>query len=333
MKKSYFEVKRGFVECLPKFFVGFSLALGASLGAYGQQVAIGTSTPGSLYHSAGQVVAKLLTEKGGIKATIQPFASPNVFIPAVNAGELQLGFANIADLTWAIEGKEHFSGRPYKDLRAIAIAFPLRSALFVRKDSDIKTIGDLKGRAVVDGYGSQKVILPMLDAMYGTVGLNRNDMKGVQVANVGAGANAFAAGKTEMFFFGLGAAKVREVDASVKGIRMLSLPNTPEAVASIKKHFAPGHLRLEKPGPGNVGVLTPSYSLAYEAFAFGSTKTSDQTAYQVAKVMYENAKEMGVAFPAMRLFDPKTMASDVGLLKYHPGAIKFYKEVGIWPGK
>jgi TRAP transporter TAXI family solute receptor len=207
------------------------------------------------------------------------------------------------------------------------------SALFVRKDSDIKTIGDLKGRAVVDGYGSQKVILPMLDAMYGTVGLNRNDMKGVQVANVGAGANAFAAGKTEMFFFGLGAAKVREVDASVKGIRMLSLPNTPEAVASIKKHFAPGHLRLEKPGPGNVGVLTPSYSLAYEAFAFGSTKTSDQTAYQVAKVMYENAKEMGVAFPAMRLFDPKTMASDVGLLKYHPGAIKFYKEVGIWPGK
>ena len=308
-------------------------ALGIAGAAWAQQVAIATSNPGSIYHSSGQVLAKLLSEKAGVRATVQPFASPNVFIPSVDAGEIQLGMANIAELTWALEGKEHFSGRPYKNLRAIAVAYPLRSTIFVRKNSDIKTLAELKGRPAVDGFTSQKIILPLLDAMYATVGLKRSDMKAVQVPNVVGGADAFVAGKSDMFFFALGAAKPREVDAGVGGIRMLTVTDTPENLAAIRKHFPPGYIRLEKPGPGNIGVLEPSYSLAYDALVFGSVKTSDNTTYQVAKTMYENAKAMGTAFPPFRLFDPKTMAKESGPLQYHPGAVKFYKEVGIWPGK
>jgi hypothetical protein len=309
----------------------FGLGVAAAAGA--QQVAIGTSNPGSIYHSSGSVIAKLLNEKADVRATIQPFASPNVFIPSVDAGEMQLGLANIAELVWALEGKEHFEGRPQKNLRAVAIMYPLRSAIFVRKDSDIKTLAELKGRRALDGFTSQKIILPLLDAMYATVGMTRKDMKAVQVPNVVAGADVFAAGKADMFFFAIGAAKPKEVDASVGGIRMLTLPNTPEALAKVREHFPPGYLRLENPSPANTGVLAPSYSLAYDALVFASAKASDDVAYKTAKVMYENAKAMGEAFPPFRLFDAKTMARDTSPLQYHPGAIKFYKEVGIWSGK
>jgi hypothetical protein len=211
--------------------------------------------------------------------------------------------------------------------------YPLRSVIFVRKDSDIKSLADLKGRSAVDGFTSQKIILPLLDAMYATVGLTRKDMKGVQVPTVVVGADAFAAGKTDMFFFALGAAKPREVDAAVGGIRMLPLPNTPEALALVRKHFPPGYLRLENPGPGNVGVLAPGHSLAYDALVFAGAKTPDDVAYKVAKTMYENGPAMGEAFPPLKLFDGKTMARDASPLQYHPGAIKFYKEAGVWPGK
>jgi len=312
---------------------GAVFALGAAGAASAQEVAIATSSPGSIYHSSAQVIAKLLSDKAGVRATIQPYASPNIFIPAIDTGEIQLGLANIAELTWALEGKEHFEGRPYKNLRAIAVAYPLRSVIFVRKGSDIKTLAELKGRPAVDGFTSQKIIVPLLDAMYATVGLARSDMKAVQVPTVVAGADAFVAGKTDMFFFALGAAKPREVDAGVGGIRVLTLPNTPASLAAVRKHFPPGYLRLENPGPGNIGVIEPSYSLAYDALVFGSAKTSDATAYQVAKTMYENAKAMGEAFPPFRLFDAKAMAKESGPLQFHPGAVKFYKEVGIWPGK
>ena len=309
-----------------------ALALSLSLAASAQQVSIGTSNPGSIYHSSGSVIAKLLNEKAKIGATIQPYASPNVFIPAVNAGQMQLGLANIAEITWALEGKEHFDGRPHKELRAVAIMYPLRSAIFVRKDSDIKSLTDLKGKRALDGFTSQKIILPLLDAMYGAVGMTRKDMQPVQVPNVVLGADTFAAGRADMFFFAIGAAKPKEVDASV-GIRMLPIPKTAQAEAAIKEHFPPGYLRMERPSPVNVGVLEPGHSLAYDALVFASAKTPENVAYQTAKVMHDNAKAMGEAFGPLRLFDPKVMAKDFGPLQFHPGAVKYYKEIGQWPPK
>ena len=314
-------------------FLAAACAFGASFAVSAQQVAIGTSNPGSIYHSSGSVIAKLLHEKANVRATIQPYASPNIFIPAVNAGQMPMGLANIAEITWAVQGKEHFEGRPHKDLRAVAVMYPLRSAIFVRKDSPIKSLADLKGRPVLDGFTSQKIILPLLDAMYATVDLKRSDMRSVQVPNVVAGADAFAAGKADMFFFAIGAAKPKEVDASVGGIRMLSLPNTPQAEKAVKEHFPPGYIRLEKPSPVNTGVTEPAYSLAYDALVFASSKTPDEVAYQTAKVMRENAKAMGEAFGPFRLFDPSTMAKPFDVVEYHPGAIKYYKEAGIWKGK
>src|SRR3972149_4373637 len=85
--------------------------------------------------------------------------------------------------------------------------------------------------------------------------------------------------------------------------------------------------------PGNPGVLSDSYSLAYDALVFASLKTPDNIAYQTAKVMYENGKSMGEQFGPFRLFDTQTMAKDVSPVEYHPGAVKFYKEAGIWPAK
>lgn len=317
---------------LRRSMIALAVCVGAG-GASAQQVSIATSNPGSIYHSSGTVLAKLLNDKAGVRATVQPFASPNVFIPAVQAGEIQLGLANIAEVSYAVEGSEHFDGRAHKDLRAVAIMYPLRTGIFVRKDSPIKSIADLKGKPVVDGFTSQKIILPLLDAMYATAGLTRKDMRAVQVPNVVAGADAFAAGKAEAFFFALEAAKPREVDASVGGIRMLALPNTPQAEAAVKKHFPHGYLRAEKPSPVNVGVLEPLHSLAYDALVFASSKTPDNVVYQTAKVMHQSAKEMGDAFPPYRLFDPKVMAKKVDPVQYHPGAVKFYQEAGIWPAK
>jgi len=310
-----------------------AIALLAAGAAHAQNVGIAASNPGSLYHSTGTAVAKLANDVAQMKATVYPFASATVYLPAVNAGEYAFGISNVEELRVAMLGIEQFKGRPYADLRATAILYPLRVTYFVRKDSNIRTMTDLKGKRLTDGFSSQKTVPPILDALLATGGLTRADTQPVNVPNVVGGAEAFISGKADAFFFALGAAKVEEANASVGGIRALGIPNTPENLGKIQKHFPPAYLRAEKPGPRNIGVLKPMHAMAYDGVLVASVKTPEDVVYRMVKAMHGHKKVMAAVFGAMNLFDPQDMAKPLGPIQWHPGAVRFYQELGVWPPK
>ena len=297
------------------------------------EIGIAASNPGSLYHSTGTAVAKVANDAAKLKATVHPFASATVYLPAVSAGEYAFGISNVEELRVAVSGAAQFKGRDYGNLRAATILYPLRVAFFVRKDSPIQSIADLKGKRVVDGFSSQKTIPPLLDASYATAGMTRKDITPVNVPNVVAGANAFIQGKADAFFFALGAAKVREADAAVGGIRALDVPNTADNLAKVRQFFQPAYLRPEKPSKPNVGVLAEIHAITYDAALVASTKTSDDDVYALVKAMHANKKMMAEVFGVMNLFDPNRMVKDLGPIQWHPGAQKFYQELGVWPPK
>lgn len=310
------------------------VALAAGLAFVGaasaQTVGMATSNPGSLYHGIGSAVAKAANQSG-LNTTIQPATSPNQYLPLVGANEMEFGVCNLEEFLYAYEGTEWFNGRANPDLRVVGLIMPLQEAIFVRADSDIKTIADLKGKAMVDGYTAQNTILPHLDAMYATAGMTRADMDPVQVPSVVGGADAFMAGDAVGFIFAHGAGKVREADASVGGIRALTVPDTPEALEQIRKHWKTADIVELKPGPGYPGVLEPGPYMEYPQAIFTNAEVSDEVVYQMTKAIYENQKLLAETMPPFRNFDPaKHMVGDVNPGQYHPGAIKFYKEVGIW---
>lgn len=225
--------------------------------ASAQTVGMATSNPGSLYHGIGSAVAKAANDSG-LNTTIQPATSPNQYLPLVNANEMEFGVSNLEEFLYALEGKEWFNGRANPDLRVVALLMPLQEAIFVRKDSDIKTIADLKGKPMVDGYTAQNTILPHLDGMYATAGMTRDDMQPVQVPSVVGGADAFMAGDSVGFIFSHGAGKVREADAAVGGLRALTVPDTPEALAALREHWTTAEVVTIEPGPAYPGVLEPA---------------------------------------------------------------------------
>ena len=317
-----------------RLFSTLTAVAGASLfaltGASAQQLGIATSNPGSLYHSIGTAIAKAANEHG-LSVTIQPATSPNQYLPAVNAGQIEFGIGNLEEFNYALQGKAWFKGSVNPNLRVVALLYPLKEAIFVRKDSKIMSVADLKGKRMTDGFTAQNTILPQLDAIYATAGMTRNDMVKVQVSSVIAGADAFMAGQSDGFIFAHGAAKVREADASVGGIRALPIPNTPEAAAAIKKHWSTGYLVEMKPGPAAPGVLAPGYFIAYPQLIFTNKNVPEATVEKMAKIIYENQAAMAQVFAPMKGFVPKKdMVGNTAPGQYHPGAIKFYKEVGLW---
>jgi hypothetical protein len=306
----------------------------ASAASAQQPIAIATPPSGSIYNSTAAALGKVLADKANIKMTLQALGGSSQYLPIVNAGEVPFGIANVYETNLGVTGQDYFKGRPTKDIRAVAILYPLRNTIFVQKDSKYKTFSDLKGARGPVGFTNQKVLTAVTNASLAPGGITLDDVQGVLVANIVANANAFKEGRTDFFVFALGAAPIREADAAVGGVRALMVKeNTPEVRAAIRKHVSVAYLRPEKPSKANVGVLEEGYLVSYGVNLFASTKTPEDVVYKVVKAMHEHAGEFGKVFPPLNLLKKDAMAQEIDGVEYHAGAIKFYKEVGQWPPK
>ena len=312
-----------------KLFASMTLGIGLMIAgpASAQNVGIATSNPGSLFHNIGTAVANAANE-AGLNATIQPATSPNQYLPFVASGGIEFGVANLQEVNYALEGKEWFSGSVNPDLRIVAMIMPLREAIFVRADSDIMSIADLKGKPMVDGYTAQQTIIPQLDAMYATAGLTRSDMQPVNVASVVAGADAFIAGESVGFIFAHGAGKVREADAAVGGLRALPIDNTEENLKTVREHW-PVAFFTEIEGGSTPGVAETAWYMAYPQVVLTHANAPDDIVYAMTKALYEGKDVLAQSFPPFRAFNPQDMAGDVAPSEFHPGALRFYNEVGL----
>ena len=230
-----------------------SAAVIFAAAAHAQPVGISTSPQGTLTYAVGAAVAKVLNEAGGIQARVQPSSGTGAGIPLLESGEIDLGLANTLELYDAYHGVGTFDGRPNKSLRTIAVVFPIKVGLFVRNDSPIKSIKDMKGHSVAYGFTSQEIIKKTVDAMLATEGLSIKDLKPVLVPNLVRGVDELIGGRADITTFALGGGKVSEADAAV-GIRFVTLRNTPEALAGLKKEFRTAYIAKAEPSPSGAPV-------------------------------------------------------------------------------
>ena len=189
-------------SCLCALAAMVWLPLAATPG-WAQTYGFATLQPGTLNHTTASAIAKVLKDKAGLNVLVQPTAGDNVIIPMVNKAEVEIGIANAPELHNAFEGAG--AGGKQTELRIIATAHPLKSAFWVRKDTPMRTIADLRGKRVALGYSAMRVLDGLGRAMLATGGLTEKDVSPVLVPNVIRGADDFVSGASDMYFFAFGA--------------------------------------------------------------------------------------------------------------------------------
>jgi hypothetical protein len=297
-----------------------------------QTIGIMTTPPGSFTHSAGSAIAKVIVEKLGMKATVQP-GSVRAF-GGIDGGLATFSLANASDIQLAFLGIEEYKDQgPKPNLRMAATLMPMWVALHVRKDSDIRTLKDLKGKRVSSGFHAQKAIARSIEAHLANAGLTYDDVKQVPSPNVTRAAEDFGNGKTDALFFALGSAAVMEVSTKVGGLRVLPLDDSPEAVARMHKISAPMYVSEVKPGPNMEGITGPTKVGTQDTVFYTHVKAPEDVIYKVVKAIYENREDLAASFAGFRRFSVQRMPMPVPDVDFHPGAVKFYKEVGLWPPK
>lgn len=296
-------------------------ALAAASPAAAQTFGLATMQPGTLNHTTGSAIAKVLKDKANMNVLVQPTGGESVLIPLVARGEADLGIANLAEVLAATD-----NGKKPGDLRLIGAIHPLRAAFFVRKDSPLKSVSDLKGKRLVWGFSAQRTLDTLSRAMLATGGVSEKDITTVPVPNVIRGADDFAAGNTDMFFFAFGAPKVREIDATVGGIRVLELPE--EGMKAAREIFPAGYLSAAKPGPFFVGLEKPMGVYTWDNMLFTSAKVKDDVVYKMLETLEANKADLVAVQPALREFGAENLYKQYDL-PYHPGAVKFFADKKI----
>jgi TRAP transporter TAXI family solute receptor len=289
-----------------------------------QTYGIATMQPGTLNHTTGSAIAKVLKEKSGMNVLVQPTAGETTLIPMVGRAEAELGIANIAEVVNVTKGGTAAGQQP--DLRLVGSIHALRVAFFVRKDGNLKSMADLKGLRVTAGYSAMRTIDTIVHAMLGTAGLTINDVKPVPVPNVIRGADDFAGGTADTFMFAFGAPKVREVDATVGGIRALEISEA--GMAASRKIFPYGYLTEVSPGPVFVGVPQKMKVFSYDNMLFTHAKVKDEVVYKIIGTMADNTADLITVQPALRGFTAAGLYKQYDI-PYHPGALKYFKEKGL----
>ena len=293
-------------------------------------VSIVTTPTGSFTNSVGAAIAKVIGEHTKIHAIVQ--AQALAAMPPVSAGNADFGLANSYDISFFATGTGDYEGQPkHANLRQVAAVTTYRVALHVRADSPIKTIAELKGKRVSSGFNAQKTIGRTITALLANGGLTYKDVQGVLAPNVSRSAEDFIAGKTDVLFFALGSAPVKQAAATVGGLRVLPIDDSAEAMARLQK-FMPGAYSMTiNPAPNIDGITTPTKVVAFDAVFFTRADVPDDVVYAVTKALHDNKKDLVATFRPMSLFDPDHMAKNIQEVPFHPGALKYYKEIGIAP--
>ncbi len=288
---------------------------------------IGTGGTAGTYYPVGGMIANAVSQPGKIIATAQATNGSLANVNGVASGSMEAGFSQSDVATWAYTGTGAFEGKPkVADLRMIANLYPESIHLVVKKGSGIKSVADLKGKRVaLDEPGSGTLIdARMVLAAYG---VKESDIKPEYIKPNQAG-DKLKDGALDAFFFvgGSPAGAISELASSGTGIELLPLAG-PQADALRKSSpwFSVDHIAA------NTYKDVPAVqTLAVGAQLVTNAKVDADTIYQITKALYSEAtqKALAAGHAKGKFITKENAVKGVGI-PFHPGAEKYYREVGL----
>lgn len=322
LKKMY--VVLFLLSCLVMFSLvtGFNPALAAAKKV---RLIIGTGGVAGSYYPTGGAMARIWTkyiDDLSISAQSTGAAIENTRL--LEDEEIELGLTQTDLAEYAIKG-QHMFKTPSKHLMALASLFPEHIMIFVAEDSDIKSVADLKGRKIsVGSQGSGGLINSA--QVFGEWGITFNDFDPLYLTNVDA-VDRMKDGLLDAVFVTTASPNASFQDLCVsKNVRLLTFSDDDLKNLTTKYPF---FKIVTIPAGTYNGQKNDVKTIAVRAVLAVRDDLDESVVYNLTKVLWEHKKELTEMMAKMGDMDPDDPVKGV-TIDVHPGAVKYYKEIGVW---
>ncbi len=283
---------------------------------------VGTGGSTGTYYGFCNVISSLLKEKTGANLMIQSSGASKANILDIDDGIVDMAIVQNDVMDYAYNGTSLFS-----DVGAIGSFSTLGAAyaevcqIVAKADSGIKTVADLKGKKVSVGDSGSGVEFNAQQIL-GAYGITFEDID-KQNLSFQASADALKDGKIDAFFCTAGAPTVAITDlATTTGIVLVEIDA--EHLTKLQSDYG-FYASYVVPAGTYTGIDEDATTVAVKATFIVSNDLDEETVYQLTKAIYENkdeyshekASEMSLEYAVSSISVP-----------FHPGAERYFKEVG-----
>jgi len=260
-------------------------------------------------------------------------SGPLAITASVVEGTADIGIQGVNNmLTYAYNGWYDFEGKPYKNLRNLIMVGGMHVSLVTVPRTGIKTFDDLKGKRIAWYTAS---VNDNIEAQIRMAGIDpEKEIIRVNVPSMAEAHEEMRVGRIDAASTALlPSGSLLELQEAAGGIWFLPVDKQQllEGKAKFPKAFAgivPGvyqpfmqpALKIEKP--------VTTWLLPIGVACLDSL--DEEAAYIYVKTILENVEEVKALNPTLKGFSFEQAASTVFEVPYHEGAIRAFKEKGLW---
>ncbi len=289
------------------------------------QLILATGGTAGTYYPIGQAMAQIIGDK--VKNTeITAVTSDGSVANAESIGSLKADLALIENTIayYAEQGQQMFTGAAVSNIRGIAALYPEIIQIVTLKEYGITHIGDLRGKSVGVGAPGSGTAVHMA-AILKAAGLDETTVD-MQYLDFAECAEALKNGDIDAgcIVAGIPTAAVTDI-AAAKDISIVSIP---AAIYDTLKSSYPFYIPVSIPSGTYTGVDAAVTTIAVQAMLVARADLSEDLVYRITKALFENTATLAAAHPRGQDITLQT-ALDGMPIPLHPGARKYYEEMGI----
>jgi len=300
------------------------LVMGATVPSRAEEIVILTGGTSGVYYPLGLALQKIFERdlpNSKVSVVSTQATVENLNLLQQGKGQLALAQGDILTDAWKGNPEAGFPSSRTK-IRLVGAAFPNYIHIIARRDANIASVHDLRGKRVSVGAArsgnelNARALLSAADMSYA-------DLLQVEYLAYGESVDLMAKQQLDAAIIsaGLGVAAVNQ---AVSQMPIAFVPVQRDLIEKTQNMFFAADI------PANTYKTQASDipTAALNNFFVTSSDASEDTVYRITKTIFSNVQELQGVHPAARVLN-REKALVVRPIDIHPGAARYFREVNL----
>ena len=305
------------------------IALALSLAACGgsgsaSKMTMGTGGTSGTYYAFGGVLGQYIKNNAGIDVIVVSTDGSKANIESIAAGDYQLGTVQSDVMAYAWEGTRSFESTGKVDSFRVVAGLYAEAVQLITMDPEIKSVADLKGKAVSIGAPGSGTYFNAMDVL-SAAGLAETDIK-PQYQSFADSTDALKDGKIDAAFIVAGAptAAINELCTT----NSASLVPIDGDIAAKLMAECPFYTSYTIPAGTYNGQAEDVTTVTVKATLIVAASASEDDVYNLTKAIFDNVDAIAAENGKGKELSIENATSGMAA-PFHAGAAKYFAEKGV----